>query len=103
MIGQMWRAGVLVRGMVLVAAMLACGGITAHASGWQAQEPKKDEKKEEKKEEKKGLTLKSDRKVEFTTDEAAAGRPVHAAHRRRAGHAPSGERFVAQRRRGHGV
>src|SRR6266403_1193253 len=32
-------------------------------------EEKKDEKKEEKKDEKKGLPLKSDRKVEFTTDE----------------------------------
>src|SRR5260370_11518281 len=30
---------------------------------------KKDEKKEEKKDEKKGLPLKSDRKIEFTTDE----------------------------------
>jgi len=33
------------------------------------KEEKKDEKKEEKKDEKKGLPLKSDRKVEFTTDE----------------------------------
>src|SRR6267378_3554730 len=33
------------------------------------QEEKKDEKKEEKKDEKKGLPLKSDRKMEFTTDE----------------------------------
>src|SRR6267143_852348 len=33
------------------------------------QEEKKDEKKEEKKDEKKGLPLKSDRKIEFTTDE----------------------------------
>src|SRR6267154_210389 len=31
------------------------------------QEEKKDEKKEEKKDEKKGLPLKSDRKIEFTT------------------------------------
>src|SRR5258708_19755576 len=34
------------------------------------KEEKKDEKKEEKKDEKKGLPLKSDRKTEFTTDEA---------------------------------
>src|SRR5437667_7453894 len=33
------------------------------------EQDKKDEKKEEKKEEKKGLPLKSDRKIEFTTDE----------------------------------
>src|SRR5712664_3048371 len=33
------------------------------------KEEKKDEKKEEKKDEKKGLPLKSDRKIEFTTDE----------------------------------
>src|ERR1700747_3688485 len=33
------------------------------------KEENKDDKKEEKKEEKKGLPLKSDRKVEFTTDE----------------------------------
>src|SRR5467141_5116456 len=33
------------------------------------QDDKKDEKKEEKKDEKKGLTLKPDRKIEFTTDE----------------------------------
>jgi dipeptidyl aminopeptidase/acylaminoacyl peptidase len=33
------------------------------------KEEKKDEKKDEKKEEKKGLPLKSDRKIEFTTDE----------------------------------
>jgi Tol biopolymer transport system component len=33
------------------------------------KEEKKDEKKDEKKEEKKGLALKSERKVEFTTDE----------------------------------
>ncbi len=65
MSGRAWRAGVWA-----VAAMLLCGGVTAPASSLQAQEPKKDEKKEEKKEEKKGLTLKSDRKVEFTTDEA---------------------------------
>src|ERR1700675_4824078 len=33
------------------------------------KEEKKDDKKDEKKEEKKGLPLKSDRKIEFTTDE----------------------------------
>src|SRR5260370_6378940 len=33
------------------------------------KEEKKDERKEEKKDEKKGLPLKSDRKIEFTTDE----------------------------------
>src|SRR5882672_9820717 len=33
------------------------------------EEEKKDEKKEEKKDEKKGLPLKSDRKISFTTDE----------------------------------
>ena len=33
------------------------------------KEEKKDEKKADKKDEKKGLPLKSDRKVEFTTDE----------------------------------
>jgi Tol biopolymer transport system component len=44
----------------------------AAAPGFQEKEKKeekKDEKKDEKKEEKKGLQLKSDRKVEFTTEE----------------------------------
>src|SRR5258708_21892743 len=39
------------------------------AAEQEKQEEKKDEKKEEKKDEKKGLPLKSDRKIEFTTDE----------------------------------
>src|ERR1700716_354109 len=51
------------------------GGATALSAGAKRQEAavqekdKKEEKKKKKKDEKKGLPLKSDRKVEFTTDE----------------------------------
>ena len=41
----------------------------AHAAAQEKKEEKKDDKKDEKKDEKKGLPLKSDRKIEFTTDE----------------------------------
>jgi Tol biopolymer transport system component len=49
---------------------LASNGFAARKPGLQEKkEEKKDDKKDEKKEEKKGLPLKSDRKIEFTTDE----------------------------------
>ena len=59
---------------VFAAANLIAGGIPLSASvKWQdaaAQEKdKKEEKKDEKKDEKKGLPLKPDHKIEFTTDE----------------------------------
>src|ERR1700692_3802815 len=41
----------------------------ADVAAQEKKEEKKDDKKDEKKDEKKGLLLKSDRKVEFTTDE----------------------------------
>jgi Tol biopolymer transport system component len=41
----------------------------AHAAAQEKKEERKDDKKDEKKDEKKGLPLKSDRKIEFTTDE----------------------------------
>ena len=48
----------------------ASAGLAARNPALQdKKEEKKDEKKDEKKEEKKGLPLKSDRKIEFTTDE----------------------------------
>src|SRR6267154_875261 len=48
----------------------ASAGLAARNPALQEKtEEKKDEKKDEKKEEKKGLPLKSDRKIEFTTDE----------------------------------
>src|SRR6202048_1368434 len=46
--------------------LLAANSARQESSGTQE---KKEEKKDEKKEEKKGLSLKSDRKIEFTTDE----------------------------------
>jgi Tol biopolymer transport system component len=51
--------------------MLAGGALAnqADADAQDKKEEKKDDKKDEKKDEKKGLPLKSDRKVEFTTDE----------------------------------
>src|SRR5229473_4630982 len=54
-----------------IAGKLAAPAMAAQASDENAarQDDKQDEKKEEKKDEKKGLTLKPDRKVEFTTDE----------------------------------
>src|SRR4051794_19451876 len=52
---------------VLCAASLFGANAAAQESGG-AQE-KKDEKKDDKKDEKKGLSLKSARKIEFTTDE----------------------------------
>jgi len=59
-------------------AMFVCALGLAVAPGWSAsaavaaqekKEEKKEEKKDEKKDEKKSLPLKSDRKIEFTTDE----------------------------------
>src|SRR5260370_28741320 len=38
-------------------------------NAWEQEKDKKDEKKDEKKDKKKGLPLKPDRKIEFTTDE----------------------------------
>src|ERR1700687_4209753 len=64
--------------LVMVVGLIFGGASTLRASATQrnAAEPdkdkkeeKKDDKKDEKKDEKKGLPLKSDRKVEFTTDE----------------------------------
>ena len=61
-----WR-GLLVWALALVVGM---GWIVPVISGAQEKkEEKKEEKKDEKKEEKKALPLKSDRKIEFTTDE----------------------------------
>src|SRR4029077_20840832 len=53
------------------AAALKAATISQDAAGQEKdkKEEKKDEKKTDKKDEKKGLPLKSDRKVEFTTDE----------------------------------
>jgi Tol biopolymer transport system component len=52
------------------AGTLASGGSVAwKATLQEKKEEKKEDKKDEKKEEKKGLPLKSDRKIEFTTDE----------------------------------
>src|SRR5437867_6998819 len=50
-------------GLALVSSLLAGG------SAAQQKDEKKEEKKEEKKDEKKGLQLKSERKIEFSTDE----------------------------------
>src|SRR2546428_12625869 len=50
-------------GLALVSSLLAGG------SAAEEKDEKKEEKREEKKEEKKGLPLKSERKIEFTTDE----------------------------------
>jgi len=67
-----WR-GVSVGCIVsLMAGTMLAGNTFAKPASGTAQEKKeekKDDKKDEKKEEKKGLPLKSDRKVEFTTDE----------------------------------
>jgi Tol biopolymer transport system component len=55
---------------VVLAGILAGYGGSVHAKPQAAAtQEKKDEKKEEKKEEKKGLPLKPERKIEFTTDE----------------------------------
>src|SRR5215470_9118546 len=53
---------------VWMVALALCAGLFRTTVAYAAQE-KKEEKKEEKKDEKKPLSLKSDRKVEFTTDE----------------------------------
>src|SRR5229473_3369080 len=62
--------------LMMVCVLAIAGGLATPAAPAQAsdennvrQDDKQDEKKEEKKDEKKGLTLKPDRKVEFTTDE----------------------------------
>jgi Tol biopolymer transport system component/imidazolonepropionase-like amidohydrolase len=62
--------------LMTVCGLAIAGGLAAPAASAQAsdenavrQDDNKDEKKEEKKDEKKGLTLKPDRKIEFTTDE----------------------------------
>src|SRR5260370_42244097 len=49
------------------ATALNAGGTRTDAA--EQEKDKKEEKKEEKKDEKKGLPLKSERKIEFTTDE----------------------------------
>lgn len=51
----------------ITAGELRAAGLTKPDAG--VGQEKKDEKKEEKKDEKKGLSLKADRKIEFTTDE----------------------------------
>src|SRR6266481_8713275 len=51
---------------LVVALGLVTGDLAENSAGAQ---DKKEEKKDEKKDEKKGLALKSDRKIEFTTDE----------------------------------
>src|SRR3989449_9812148 len=63
-------------GLTIVCGLAIAGGLAAPAMPAQAsdenavrQDDNKDEKKEDKKDEKKGLTLKPDRKIEFTTDE----------------------------------
>src|SRR2546425_1418555 len=60
----------IVCGLAIVGELWAPAAL-AQASDENAvrQDDNKDEKKEEKKDEKKGLTLKPDRKIEFTTDE----------------------------------
>src|SRR5712664_1592292 len=61
--------------LMMVCGLAIVGGLAAPAAPAQASDENaarqddKDEKKEEKKDEKKGLTLKPDRKIEFTTDE----------------------------------
>src|SRR3989475_10772121 len=61
--------------LMTVCGLAIVGGLAAPAMPAQANDENaarqddKDEKKEEKKDEKKGLTLKPDRKIEFTTDE----------------------------------
>jgi Tol biopolymer transport system component len=62
-----WR-GVLVWALALAVA-LGWSGKAASAASQEEKEEKKEEKKDEKKDEKKALPLKSDRKIEFTTDE----------------------------------
>src|SRR6266849_4369111 len=68
-----WR--VLRVWLMTVCGLAIVGGLWAPAALAQAsdenavQQDDKDEKKEEKKDEKKGLTLKPDRKIEFTTEE----------------------------------
>lgn len=62
-----WRGVIALCGAVLGMTVLA-GGMALAKAGGTAQE-KKEEKKDDKKEEKKALTLKPDRKIEFTTDE----------------------------------
>jgi Tol biopolymer transport system component len=56
---------------LLASTMMAGNTFAKQASGaaQEKKEEKKDDKKDEKKDEKKGLPLKSDRKVEFATDE----------------------------------
>jgi Tol biopolymer transport system component len=58
--------------VLVMASGLFASEVFAHQQDADAQEKKeekKDDKKDEKKDEKKGLPLKSDRKIEFTTDE----------------------------------
>jgi Tol biopolymer transport system component len=56
---------------LMILGMFGAGALAkrADATAQEKKEEKKDDKKDEKKDEKKGLPLKSDRKVEFTTDE----------------------------------
>ena len=58
----------IVAGLFLGSAPLLFASAERQNASEQAKD-KKDQKKEEKKDEKKGLPLKSDRKIEFTTDE----------------------------------
>src|SRR3989454_12577682 len=60
--------------LAMVFGVIFCGATALNASAIQQdaagqEKDRKEEKKDEKKDEKKGLPLKSDRKVEFTTDE----------------------------------
>src|SRR5436190_10473087 len=61
----------MVFGVILGSAAVFASPRRQHAADQEKdkKEENKDEKKNEKKDEKKGLPLKSDRKVEFTTDE----------------------------------
>src|SRR5215475_8064693 len=56
-------------GMVALALSFGLLGAAHCTVAQEKKEEKKDEKKDEKKEEKKGLQLKPDRKIEFSTDE----------------------------------
>src|SRR5215470_13175130 len=61
-------AGGMALGLGLAGAAVTKAGAKRQDAAEQEKE-KKEEKKDEKKDEKKGLPLKSDRKIEFTTDE----------------------------------
>jgi Tol biopolymer transport system component len=59
----------LLIGSIVTSLLLTPSSCSYTLGAQEEKQEKKDEKKEQKKDEKKGLSLKSDRKIEFTTDE----------------------------------